>query len=302
VVCTAFYLSRGYAARGARLAATLANLQAEQLRREEAEAARQRAMEAVVQAQRQELASHLAAGVAHDFNNVLNVISLCSNVLLRGGVSPEDQDETRQALAAAQAQGQALSRQLMALARPDSRSVRRFSLDLSIRAAVQTLRPALPRVVQLECEAPAALDVEADETEIQQVIYNLVLNARDAMPAGGAIQVNGGLETSPLPIAVVGGSLPAGRWATLSVTDSGPGVDPAIRDRIFDLFFTTKDPERGTGIGLATVLRIARASAGGVALESAVGRGATFKLYLPARGPSEAPQVSDGRLPAAGAP
>ena len=124
------------------------------------------------------------------------------------------------------------------------------------------------------------------------MIYNLVLNARDVMPAGGAIQVTCGVETSSIPIAVVGGSLAPGRWAMLSVTDSGPGVDPSIRERIFDLFFTTKGQE-GTGLGLATVLRIAKANGGGVALESEAGSGATFKLYLPACEPSAARPVTE---------
>jgi signal transduction histidine kinase len=101
------------------------------------------------------------------------------------------------------------------------------------------------------------------------------------MPGGGSIRVTAGLETSPIPIGVAGGSLAAGRWATIVVSDSGTGVAPAIRDRIFDLFFTTKGPERGTGLGLATVMRIAKESGGGVALETEAGRGATFKVYLP---------------------
>ena len=117
------------------------------------------------------------------------------------------------------------------------------------------------------------------------------------MPDGGSIQIAAGLEEATTPIGVVGGSLTAGRWATLSVIDSGPGVDPAIRDRIFDLFFTTKGPERGTGLGLATVQRIAAANGGGVALETGGGRGAAFKVYLPCvsfpvEGP-EGPAVCD---------
>jgi signal transduction histidine kinase len=282
VVCMAVYLSREYAARGARLVA-------EQRRREESEAARQRAMEAVVEAQRKELASHLAAGVAHDFNNVLNVISLWSQALIVGALPPPEHERARRALADAQAQGQALSHQLMALARSETRAVKRFPLDRSIRTTAQTLTPALPRSVRFEFDAPAALEVEADEVEIQQVIYNLVLNARDMMPEGGAIQVTGGVETSSTPIAVVGGTLAAGRWTTLSVKDSGPGVAPEIRERIFELFFTTKDRSRGTGLGLATVLRIAKEHGGGVALESTLGQGATFRVYLPACGPEARP-------------
>ena len=175
--------------------------------------------------------------------------------------------------------------------------MKRFSLDRPIRATVQTLTASLPRNIQLKWEAPPALEVEADETEIRQVIYNLVLNARDAMPAGGDIQVTGGVEMSSTPIAVVGGSLAAGRWVTLGVKDSGPGVDPSIREQIFDLFFTTKGPDAGYGLGLATVLRIAKANGGGIALESKPGSGATFTLYLPACEPSTALPVSENHSP-----
>ena len=156
----------------------------------------------------------------------------------------------------------------------------RFALDRPIRDTLVTLSPALLRGIDVQFEAPAAPEVEANETEIQQVVYNLVLNARDAMPRGGTIQVTAGLETSPIPIRVAGGSLAAGTWATVVVKDSGTGIDPAIRDRLFDLFFTTKG-ERGTGLGLATVQRIAKASGGGVAVETDPGPGATFRVYLP---------------------
>ena len=309
VVFMALYLSREYAARGARLAVSerlaarslqetqhaLADLEAEQRRREESETARHRVMEALVQAQRKELASQLAAGVAHDIGNVLCVIDLWSNDLLDGSLEPKDREKARQALAESQAQGQALSRQLTALARPESRSVKRFSLERPIRTTELALMAAVPRGIRLECDAPAGLEIESDETEIQQVIYNLVLNARDAMPDGGIIQVAGSVETSSTPIAVVGGSLEPGRWATLSVTDSGPGIDPTIREQIFDLFFTTKGQDGGTGIGLATVLRIAKANGGGVALESTVGGGATFKVYLPVCGTS-AVQAEQGQI------
>jgi two-component system cell cycle sensor histidine kinase/response regulator CckA len=295
VLCLALLLSREYSARGARVAASernlerslretqaaLASLQAEERRREHAEGARQTALEALVQAQRAKLAGQLAAGVAHDFNSVLNVISLWSSVMLGDSRSAEDEEKARLGLAEAQQQGQALSRQLMALARPGARTVTRFPLERPIQATVQTLTPALRRGIELRFEAAAAVEVEADETEIRQVIYNLVLNARDAMPEGGSIQVIVGLETSPMPIAVVGGSLAAGRWATLSVIDSGPGIDPAIRDRIFDLFFTTKGPAGGTGLGLATVQRIGKTSGGGVAFETKAGSGTAFRVYLP---------------------
>jgi signal transduction histidine kinase len=267
VLCVALVLSRESAAREARAAAS--------------ERARQVALQALVLAQRTELASQLAAGVAHDFNNVLSVISTWSEVMLSQSRLGPDEEKARRALSHAQQQGQALSRRLMSLARPDARTVTRFPLERPIRATLQALTPSMPPETQLRFAASAAPWVDADEAEIEQVIYNLVLNARDAMRDGGTIQLAAALETTSVPIDVVGGSLAAGRWATLTVSDSGPGIAPANRERIFDLFFTTKTPGHGTGLGLATVLRIAKISGGGVLLTSEPGQGATFKIYLP---------------------
>jgi signal transduction histidine kinase len=229
VLSVSLFLSREYAARGARVVASegraeqalqeaqhaLANLQAEQRRREELELERQKTTAGLVQAQRMELASELAAGVAHDFNNVLGVIALWLSVLKSSSRSFAEEDRAWQALANAQQQGQALSRQLMAVTRRDTRAVTRLPLDRPIRSTLMTLTSALPRNIHLQFEATAASEVEANETEIQQVVYNLVLNARDAMPDGGTIRVSAGLVTSPLPIAIEGGSLAAGTWALL---------------------------------------------------------------------------------------
>jgi signal transduction histidine kinase len=256
----------------------LARLQAEQRRREEIEAARRREMEALVMAQRRELATELAASAAHDFNNVLGVISLWSMVMAS---DRQDWERARTAIDNALKLGQSLTQQLLELFRPEPRSLTRFSLDQPILTTVETVIAALPGNVRIATDAHNWPQIEADENEIKQILYNLILNARDAMPNGGSIQVTAGLETSLIPIGVVGGSLAAGRWAMLSVKDSGSGIDPTIRDQIFDVFFTTKRLECGTGLGLATVLRIAKASGGGVAVESEAGRGATFKVYLP---------------------
>jgi signal transduction histidine kinase len=301
----ALFLSREYSARGAQLVASesrlqsslretqeaLASLQTEQRRREEADRARQEALQAFVRAQKAEIASQLAAGAAHDFNNVLGLISVWSGVMLSDSRSAREAEAARLALAEAERQGKSLTRQLVALLQPEARSVTRFPLVPLIHATVQTLTPALPPGTSLRFEASHAPEIEADEGEIQQVIYNLVLNAGDAMPDGGMIEISAGLETSPIPIAVVGGSLGAGLWATLTVSDSGPGIEPAIRERIFDMFFTTKGAGRGTGLGLATVLRIAKISGGGIALDTEPGRGTTFRLYLPCAGTSGSADV-----------
>ncbi len=260
----------------------LACLETEQELRLDAESGRHTAQTALVQAQRTELVSQLAAGVAHDFNNVLGVISTWSEAALNEAASARAREVGRKALATAVQQGQNLTRQLTTLARPRARQVARFCLDEPVASAIGTLKPAMPSEVQLTFTALAAPEVAADETEIQQIVYNLVLNARDEMPDGGAIRVTTDVVASPSgPLGVVGGTLPAGRWAALTVADSGPGVAPDLRERIFELFFSTKPPEQGTGLGLATVLRIAKLNGGGVALASEAGRGASFTIYLP---------------------
>jgi two-component system, cell cycle sensor histidine kinase and response regulator CckA len=187
---------------------------------------------------------------------------------------------------------------LLALSRRDARVVTRFGLERAARSGVQTLTRVLPAGVALSFEASEAVEVDADETELQQVLFNLVLNARDALPQnGGKIQVNTGAVSLPSALDVVGGSLPPGRYAALRVQDNGCGIDPAIRERIFELFFTTKAVGLGTGLGLATVLRIASESSGGITVDSSFGAdagagpgprdtrqrpsGATFTLYLP---------------------
>jgi signal transduction histidine kinase len=201
-------------------------------------------------------------------------------LMLDAGNGPEHR-EARDAVDTALQQGRALTRQLMSLARQDQRSVKRLQLGTCAKSGVTTLSRVLPPGVSLRFSEDSPATVDADETELQQVLFNLVLNARDAMPSGGKIEVATSVETTSDPVEVVGGSLPSGRWAVLRVADSGPGIPTELRDRIFELFFTTKPVGEGTGLGLATVLRIAQKSGGGVALDSVPGEGARFSVYLP---------------------
>jgi two-component system cell cycle sensor histidine kinase/response regulator CckA len=124
--------------------------------------------------------------------------------------------------------------------------------------------------------------VDADETELQQVMFNLVINARDAMPGGGRLTITTGTESFPAPRpAAGGGQLAAGRWRFVRVDDTGPGIDPGSRERIFEPFFTTKPVGVGTGLGLWTVLSIASASGGGVLVGGEPGQGARLTVYFP---------------------
>ncbi|HXK16825.1 MAG TPA: ATP-binding protein [Polyangiaceae bacterium] len=259
----------------------LRNLRREEQRREQAERERLEAQEAALQAQKMEIVGRLAASVAHDMNNLLGVVAGWTGLMADETAGADERLEARGALDAVVQQGSALTRQLLALARRDSRVVSRVALEAAAASAVSALKRVLPLNVNLTFRQLTTASVNADATEIQQILFNLILNARDAMPDGGSIQVTTGVETFEAPFAVVGGTLAAGQWAALRVKDSGCGIEPAVRERIFELFFTTKEVGAGTGLGLATVLRIANASGGGVALDTTPGQGSTFTLYVP---------------------
>lgn len=261
---------------------TLVELREANAQRARAEQERHDAEQAASQAQKMELVGRLAAGAAHDFNNLLGVVAGWNALALDDRATQGDREQAREALDSVVTQGKALTRQLLALARQDARVVTRIRLEQAVRAGTLVLGRVLPAGVKLSFAEAESVHVDADETELLQVLFNLVLNARDALPDGGTIHVSTGIETLDAPLPTVGGSLSPGRWAVLRVADSGSGIEPAIRERIFELFFTTKPVGLGTGLGLATVLRIAQQGGGDVALLSALGRGSTFSVYLPA--------------------
>jgi signal transduction histidine kinase/CheY-like chemotaxis protein len=270
----------------------LTTLRAEQARREEAEAQRAEAEHVAQQAQKLEMVGQLAAGVAHDFNNLLAVVQCWAELGARAGAPAEQREEGRAAIFAACRQGAALARQLLTIGSKSTRAVRTLDLDGAVDAIMLVLHRILPEDVQVTVEHQGPSVVRADEMDVQQVMLNFVVNARDAMPGGGRLKIVTGVRDVEVEEKLVGGRLTVGRWAFLSVEDTGPGVSPAIRERIFEPFFTTKASEYGTGLGLATVLHIARAGGGAVGLESESGRGARFSLYLP-EAPAAEPAIAE---------
>jgi two-component system cell cycle sensor histidine kinase/response regulator CckA len=244
------------------------------------------AEERLRQSERLEAVGRLAAGVAHDLNNVLTVINGCSELLLEG-IYP--QDPLRELVVEIRQAGEraaALTRQLLAFSRKQVLAPQVVRLD----EVVSGLEPMLRRligggdVVRLTVTrdgTPAW--VRADPVQIEQVVVNLAVNARDAMPGGGELTIEMGTAT------------PGGRpHAVLAVSDTGVGMSEAVRVRLFEPFFTTKGPGRGTGLGLATVYGIVEQSGGRIEVDSAPGRGSTFRVYLPqvvapAALPAEAP-------------
>jgi PAS domain S-box-containing protein len=231
-------------------------------------------------AQKMEALARLASGVAHDFNNVLLIIRFFADMLI------EDRDEPQRRVAReilrAVDSGAALTRLLLAYARQAPVTPQVLNLNTVVRESERLLRHLLGDCVELTMDlAPDLAEVRADPTELQQVILNLGINARDAMPQGGTFilrtrNVDAGAADDASRLGPR-----ASRYAALLVSDSGSGISNEVQARMFDPFFTTKGPGEGTGLGLAIVHQIVERSGGFIAVESAAGAGTTFSIHLP---------------------
>jgi PAS domain S-box-containing protein len=234
------------------------------------------------QSQKLEAIGRLAGGVAHDFNNILMSIMGAADLLLMQ-LGPDDvaRDEATEIKLAVD-RGAGLTRQLLAFSRRQATRPRLFALGEVIRGMDTMLRRLMGPEIEFEISsAPEPLMVVADSGQVEQVLMNLVVNARDAMPEGGRLTVR--LEEVELDeaaaAAVVEGK--TGRYARLSVTDTGTGIDDATRAKLFEPFFTTKEQGKGTGLGLSIVYGIVKQSGGYITVVSEPGRGAMFLIYFP---------------------
>ena len=243
---------------------------------------RRRLEEQFRQTQRMEAVGQLAGGVAHDFNNLLTVITGYCELLLHSLTDRVPELRRVQEIHRAAARAASLTRQLLAFSHKQVLEPRVLNLD----EVVQGMVPMLSRLLgeQVTLNAPRALllgHVRADPGQIEQIVMNLAINARDAMPGGGALTI--ALADVELQAAVRGADtgLRSGPHVMLAVSDTGCGMDAATRARIFEPFFTTKEVGKGTGLGLATVYGIVQQSDGAIQVESEPGRGATFRIYLP---------------------
>jgi PAS domain S-box-containing protein len=240
-------------------------------------------MEAEIrQSQKMEAVGRLAGGVAHDFNTLLGTIRGYSEMLL-GALPPEDVRRRHvEQIHRASLRGAQLTRQLLLFSRRQEVQARAVDLGKLLEDVEVMLDRLIGEDVELVREIEPGLGpVWGDSGELHQVILNLVVNASDAMPAGGTLSLSLRGADSDQELAVEGGRLPPGRYVLLCVSDTGTGMDEEIRRRIFEPFFTTKDPGKGTGLGLSTVHAIVRRSQGGIAVESQPGLGSTFRIYLP---------------------
>lgn len=250
--------------------------------RTEAETRRQ-AQEQLLQAQKLESVGRLAGGVAHDFNNLLTVISGYTELVTEQLPvdMPARNDLHQVQIATERAAG--LTRQLLTFARKQMVQPRAVDLNLLLRDLDKMLHRLLSEDIQLTTRTADRLDtVMADPGQVEQVIVNLAVNARDAMPDGGQLTI----ATSNIVLNAkdvrLHPDLTPGDWVLISVSDTGMGMDESTQKRAFEPFFTTKEQGKGTGLGLATCYGIIKQAGGHISLYSEPGRGTTFKIYLPA--------------------
>jgi signal transduction histidine kinase len=230
---------------------------------------------------RLEALAAFVGGVAHDYNNVLT--ALLGRVDLARDVLASDHPARveLQAIERISVSAAGLTAQLVAFARPRLEDVGELEVGEVLAGLDPVVRPLLAGRVELAvCGAPERLRVRVDRGQLEQVLVNLVVNARDASPLGGVVRIE--VFTGHLDAAAVGelGKLAPGPWVAIAVGDRGPGVAPELAERIFDPFFTTKGPGTGTGLGLATVREIAQTYGGHVAVANNPGGGALFTVYF----------------------
>jgi PAS domain S-box-containing protein len=236
----------------------------------------------LLQSQKLEAVGKLAGGVAHNFNNLLTAITGYSELLLARIPADSDLRPDVEEIQRASERAAEVARRLLLLSRRGRTQRERLDLNTVITETEMLLRQVIRSDIEITTVLADDLDrVESDRSQIEQVIVNLVVNASDAMPDGGKLTI----ETANLHLAeprvVRDLSLAAGKFVTLAVRDSGIGMDEETRARIFEPFYTTKGPDRGTGLGLSTVYGVVEDSEGAILVESTPGRGSTFTIFLP---------------------
>lgn len=247
----------------------------------------------LLRAQRMEIVGKLAGGVAHDFNNALTVLIGCAELGRRTVPAGHPARARFEEIVSVAQRSATVTRQLLALARKQVVQAKTILVDDVVIHTDQLLRRLIGEDIEMVTELrPDAWPVFIDPGQLEQVLVNLVVNARDAMPAGGKLRI----ETRNLTLApedAASRRVEPGRWVELGVTDSGTGIAPNVLERIFDPFFTTKQPHAGTGLGLATCQAIVEHAGGSITVESELGVGSRFAILLPAVETAVEPLAAD---------
>jgi len=243
------------------------------------------------QSQKMEAFGQLAGGVAHDFNNILAVIQLQAGLLRAESNLSLEQLESAREIEQAAARAANLTRQLLLFSRKQSMQPRSLELKEVVENISRMLRRTLGEQIQLQLKyAGEPLLIHADPGMMDQILLNLVVNARDALPPGGQIIIETSVAEFDEVTATQSVQARPGRFACLGVSDTGCGIPPEILPRIFEPFFTTKEVGKGTGLGLATVFGIVQQHQGWINVYSVAGRGTTFRVYLPRQTKPNAPE------------
>jgi PAS domain S-box-containing protein len=255
----------------------------------------------LLQAQKMEAVGRLAGGVAHDFNNLLTVITGYADLLLGGRLVDQAGVGYVHEIRRSAERAADLTSQLLAFSRKQMQRLKVFDLNGLVANVVKMLSRLIGEDVRLEVRlGPEPSLIQADPTQIEQVLLNLVVNARDAMPNGGQITLavhNTELDDSP---ARQRAEVPPGPYVQLTVRDTGTGMTDQVKAHLFEPFFTTKEVGKGTGLGLSTVYGIIKQSLGHIEVDSQPGSGTTFQIYLPRRpdgDPAEAPSRLEDQQP-----
>jgi len=258
--------------------ASVADVVALGIDRKRTEEALQNREEQLRQAQKMEAVGRLAGGVAHDFNNMLGVITGYTDLLLHRAANDSRIREPLQEIMKAAERASSLTRQLLVFSRREIVAQQVLDLNELILGMHTLLRRLIGEDIELVTLPEPQLGlVKIDPGQIEQILMNLAVNARDAMPEGGTVRI----ETKNVERGAEGAGLAPGSYVQLSVTDTGCGMDAETQRRIFEPFFTTKEKGKGTGLGLATVYGIVQQNGGAIQVESAPGRGTTFQILLP---------------------
>ncbi len=234
------------------------------------------------QSQKMEAVGRLAGGIAHDFNNLMQAILGYSNLLDRRLAPGDPNHETVERIQKSLAHASSLTRQLLAFSRKQVLKPKLLALNSVVADMTHLLQRVLGETIQLEMKLAEPVPfIRADPGQMEQLILNLAINARDAMPQGGTLDIQTSNVTFTEPKTFSSGLLPPGSYALLSISDTGCGMSAEVQAHLFEPFFTTKDTGKGTGLGLSNVYGVVKQTGGEITVTTAVGRGTTFNIYLP---------------------